>query len=170
VVRRLRVTDRTALVIDLLRIESFSAARDLFDRRCSRLLTEYDLDADLRAGTGRTGTGRSGGYSRVEPGAQAESERRLHRLLRRAGLTGWTPQYAVRLPSGVRYVDGRVSRAASRIEVDGVARTATVRTDSGRSRAQNELIAGGWRVLRVTWAMLTRHPDAVIAQIANSGA
>ena len=88
--------------------------------------------------------------------------------MRRAGLTGWTPQYAVRLPSGVRYVDVAFPEHRLAIEVDGH-RThgdGSDRFEDDRVR-QNELIAAGWRVLRVTWAMLTRHPDAVIAQIAQ---
>ncbi|HEY3717601.1 MAG TPA: type IV toxin-antitoxin system AbiEi family antitoxin domain-containing protein [Jatrophihabitantaceae bacterium] len=166
----LRVTDRTRTVIDLLRIESLSVARDLFDRALQRgWLTEYDLDADLRAGTGRTGNGQIRRLlGDLEPGAHAESERRLHRLLRRADLAGWTPQYVVRLPSGVRYLDVAFPEHRLAVEVDG-RRThgdGSDRFEDDRVR-QNELIAAGWRVLRVTWAMLTRHPDAVIAQIAQ---
>ena len=164
----LRVTDRARTVIDLLRTEPLGAAWDLLDRALQRgWVTECDLDADLRAGPGRTGNGQLRRLrGDLEPGAQAESERRLHRLLRRAGVAGWTPQYAVRLPSGVRYIDVAFAEQRLAIEVDG-RRTHgddSDRFEDDRAR-QNELIAAGWRVIRVTWTMLMRYPDAVIAQI-----
>lgn len=166
----LRVTDRARTVVDLLRTEPIGTARDLLDPALQQgWLTEYDLDADLRAGPGRTGNGQLRRLrGELEPGAQAESERRLHRLLRRAGLTGWTPQHAVRLPNGVRYIDVAFAEQRLAIEVDGrrAHGDGSDRFEDDRAR-QNELIAAGWRVIRVTWAMLTRYPDAIIAQIAQ---
>jgi len=166
----LPITDRVRTVIDLLRTERLDVARTLLDRAIQQgWLSEFELDADIRANKGRTGNGqlkvlRFG----IEPGAQAESERRMHRLLRRAGLNGWVPQYEIQLPSGSRYLDVAFPEQRVALEVDG-RRThddKSDRFDDDRAR-QNELVALGWRVLRVTWTMLTRRPDALVHQIAQ---
>jgi very-short-patch-repair endonuclease len=103
---------------------------------------------------------------RLEPGAHAESERVLHRLLRAAGLTGWTAQFRVPLADRIAYVDVAFAGERLAIEVDGRRFhdefSDHFENDRGR---QNELMAHGWRVLRFTWRMLVDHPEAVVAKI-----
>ena len=166
----LPITDRARTVIDMLRTEAIDTARALLDRALQqRWLTEQELDADLRAGKGRTGNSQLKVLrSEIEPGAQAESERRMHRLLRRAGISGWVAQYQVQLPIGTRYIDIAFPEQRVAIEVDG-RRThdaSSDRFEDDRAR-QNELAALGWRVLRVTWTMITRRPETVLHQIAQ---
>jgi very-short-patch-repair endonuclease len=52
------------------------------------------------------------------------------------------------------------------IEVDGRRHhdDASGRFDDDRARG-NELVAVGWRVLRVTWNELVQHPDRIVAQL-----
>lgn len=82
--------------------------------------------------------------SELSPGAQAESERHLHSLLRRHDIGGWVAQYPVRLPGGVAYIDVAFPRQRIAIEVDGrrAHDVASRRFESDRV-PQNELVALG---------------------------
>jgi very-short-patch-repair endonuclease len=166
----LPVTDRARTLVDLLRTERLGAARGLLDRALQQdWLGEYDVEAAYRGEPGRTGNGQLRRLlAELEPGAQAESERRMHRLLRSAGITGWTPQYQVRLPRSIALLDIAFPEQKLAIEVDGRRyhddRSDRFETDRER---QNDLVALGWRVIRVTWTMLTQRPHAVLAQIAQ---
>jgi very-short-patch-repair endonuclease len=98
--------------------------------------------------------------------AAAVSERHLHRLLRRAGITGWTANYAV-WSNGeliavidVAFVEWRIA-----LEVDGWAYHSDVARFQRDRQRQNLLINLGWKVLRFTWADLTERPQYVLATI-----
>jgi very-short-patch-repair endonuclease len=154
-------------VVELLRTERLELARSLLDRALQQgWLQEYELDGAIRDGSGRTGNGQLRRLlAEIEPGAHAESERRLHQLLRRAAITGWVPQYEVRLPSGVAFIDIAFPEPQLAVEVDGRRHhdDGSDRFDSDRQR-HNELVAMGWRVIRVTWTMLPHPPTAVRPQ------
>jgi very-short-patch-repair endonuclease len=94
-------------------------------------------------------------------GAASVAERRLVRLLRAAGLTGWRLGYAV---SGY-LLDLAFPAARVAIEVDGWAWHSTADRFRADRRRQNALILAGWTVLRFTWDDLVHRPDAVLAQI-----
>jgi very-short-patch-repair endonuclease len=164
----LMITDRARTVIDLLRTESLATARGLLDRALQRdWVQEHDVIAAFRDERGRTGNGQLRLLvAELEPGAQAESERRLHRLLRRAGITGWVAQYEVLLAGGICYLDVALPRQRVAIEVDGRRHHGDTsdRFDDDRARG-NELVSLGWRLLRVTWAELVHHPDRIVAQL-----
>lgn len=164
----LTITDRARTVIDLLRTESAGTAREVLDRALQQhWVREHDIVAAFRDEPGRTGNRQLRLLiAAVEPGAQAESERRLHQLLRNAGITGWVAQYEMRLPGGTRFVDVALPRQRIAIEVDGRRQhdDASDRFDDDRARS-NELVALGWRVLRVTWNELVHHPDRIVAQL-----
>jgi hypothetical protein len=87
----LPITDRCRTVIDFLRSEPYGSARDLLDRALQqRWLADLDLMEAVRAEPGRAGNVQIRRLlAEIVPGAQAESERRLHRLLHRHGITGW---------------------------------------------------------------------------------
>jgi very-short-patch-repair endonuclease len=104
--------------------------------------------------------------ARLVDGAEAQSERLLHRLLRANGITGWVGNYRVLVGGVVRaridvaFVDLRIA-----IEVDGFAyHSDRERFQRDRTR-QNLLVGLGWTVLRFTWADLHDRPDHVIAVI-----
>ena len=86
----LPITDRERTVVDLLRAEHRCAARDLLDRALQQgWLDEGWLTKAIRDGPGRTGNSQLRLLlAAIEPGAHAESERKLHAILRRAGLVG----------------------------------------------------------------------------------
>jgi len=166
----LPITDRARTVIDLLRTERYGPASDLLDRALQQgWVDELGLVHAVSSELGRTGnTQLRLLLAAIEPGAQAESERVLHQILRRGLLTGWVPQYAIDTPTGTAYADVAFPEQRIVIEVDG-RRHHDVDSDrfEGDRERQNQLIALGWRVLRFTWKRLTQHPDAVLAEIVQ---
>jgi len=164
----LPVTTERRTVVDLLRTEPFAAALDLLDRTLrTGLMSEAILRDTIRREPGRSGNLQLRELiDGIEPGAHAESERRLHTILRRAKLVGWRPQYRIRLPAGTAFADEAFPDYRIAIEVDG-RRTHDVHSDqfeTDRLR-QNEIVLLGWRVLRFTWSELTYRPERVLAKI-----
>jgi very-short-patch-repair endonuclease len=166
----LRVTNRPRTVIDLLRTEGYGPARDLRDRALSqRWMDELAIARSISAQLGRTGNAQLRRLlAELEPGAQAESERVLHAILRHAGLTGWRPQFRVRLGPRTAYVDVAFPDRLIAIEVDGRRYHGddSDRFEDDRIR-QNDLVAHGWRVLRFTWRQLTEQPQLVLSRIVQ---
>jgi very-short-patch-repair endonuclease len=166
----LLVTGRLRTLIDLLRTERYDGARDLFDRA----LRQGWLDGQWLLRAVHDEPGRTGNrqlrrlVAESEPGAQAESERALHRILRAGGFRGWVAQHRVRLPGRVAYIDVAFPKQLLAIEVDGrrYHDEFSDRFEDDRMR-QNELMAHGWRVLRFTWRALQDDPGRVRAKIAQ---
>jgi very-short-patch-repair endonuclease len=165
---RLRVTTRTWTVLDHLGRLPDSEAFRLADRSLQRgWLTSTDLDQRLREYPGRRGNrllreiaGRCG------DGAAAESERVLHRLLQRAGVSGWVPNHRIWSDGAlIAVADVAVPAAGLIIEIDGWAFHSDVDRFQRDRQRQNALVALGWRVVRFTWADLTQRPGYVIAMI-----
>ncbi|WP_345425112.1 type IV toxin-antitoxin system AbiEi family antitoxin domain-containing protein [Actinomycetospora chlora] len=107
----------------------------------------------------------------AEGGARSEAERDALRSLTRAGLRGWTPNLAVDLPGFGRVViDIAFPAHRIAIEVDGWAFHRDVDRFRRDGLRQNEVVIGGWRVIRVTWYDLQETPgylaDAVRRAIA----
>jgi very-short-patch-repair endonuclease len=166
----LPVTNRARTIIDLLRTERIDVARTLLDRAIQRHWVDVaDVGRSISNGLGRAGNVQLRELlAGLEPGADAESERRLHRLLRTAGLTGWVPQYEIRLAGRRCYVDVAFPDLNLAIEVDGKLTHDVLsdRFEDDRER-QNALVGAGWRVLRFTWRQLNDRPDWVLQQIVQ---
>lgn len=98
--------------------------------------------------------------SRNEPWSAAE--RRMHRLLREAGITGWKGNREVGTRTRTYVLD--VIFAAERLvlEIDGRLHEDDPDLFESDRWRQNWLVLHGYRVLRFTWAMLRDHPDEVI--------
>lgn len=132
----------------------------------TRAATVDTMREALRKAGGRRGNGVRKVWlldSRDEPWSAAE--RRAHRLLRRAGITGWQANLPVLLDARLYYVDIAFKREMLAVEIDGrLHETEEDLFESDRWR-QNALVQAGWRVLRFTWAMLRDHPQMVVAAI-----
>jgi len=101
----------------------------------------------------------------VVVGAETESERRLHRLLSRAGLTGWTANHAAAIRGRPVRIDVAFRAHKIAIEIDGFAyHSDRARYQQDRNR-QNLLVLDGWTVLRFTWEDITDRPGQVLAAI-----
>lgn len=169
----LPVTSRRWTVLDLLATLPYSRASVLADRAVQRgWIAQRDCSDRLAALPKRPGNTQLRRLaSMMGDGAAAESERVLHRLLRRGGVTGWRPNYEVWAGGElVGVLDVALPARRIAIEVDGMAHHVDVdRFRRDRAR-QNALVALGWTVLRFTWADLTERPGYVIATIRRLAA
>ena len=170
---RLPVTAREWTVLDLLgglpraealRLADRAVQRGWLDERsCERRLAEHPKrrgNAQLRHVARRLGDG-----------AAAESERLLHQLLRRAGITGWVANQEIWSDGELLgVVDVTVPARRIAIEVDGMAYHVDVDRFRRDRAKQNALVALGWTVLRFTWADLTERPGYVVAMLRRLAA
>ena len=134
-----------------------------------RVLTRGQLAEATRQRLGRRGTRQLVRLLELtRTGAASRAERRLHGLLRTAGIRGWRAGVEVRDGTGViAVVDLLFARERVVVEVDGW------RAHSGRAafvrdlRRQNRLEDAGYRVLRVSWDDLVERPDEVVTRITR---
>lgn len=96
----------------------------------------------------------------AEGGARSEAERDAARLLRRAGITGWTANLPVDLPGfGRAVIDIAFPGHRIAVEIDGWAFHRDVDRFRRDGLRQNEVVIGGWRVIRVSWYDLQETPE-----------
>lgn len=166
--RGMPVTTRAETLLDCIGWLGFGDAAALADRAIQqRWLAVADVRQRLEDQPGRWGNKQVRALlPQIGDGAAAESERRLHRLLRAAGIHGWTPNLGV-VMDGQRFeIDVAFVGLRLAIEVDGRRyHSADARFQADRTK-QNALIAAGWRVLRFTWADIVERPRDVIAAIS----
>ncbi|GLZ48800.1 hypothetical protein Acsp06_49850 [Actinomycetospora sp. NBRC 106375] len=99
-------------------------------------------------------------------GARSEAERRMHRLLRDAGVGGWFADHPVDVPRyGRALLDLAFPAARVLVEIDGWAYHRDLPAFRRDIARQNALVLAGWTVLRVTWHDLEVDPDAVLATV-----
>jgi len=165
----LPLTARVRSALDLLAELDIVEATTFADRAISqRWLTIADLRGRLLAplpGNVRIRTV----LRTLTDGAEAESERRLHQLLRAHSITGWTANYPV-LVGGALVARLDIAFVARRIaiEVDGFAyHRDRDRFQRDRTR-QNALVNLGWTVLRFTWQDITARPGLLIATVRST--
>ena len=160
--RGVRVTTPAMTALDLASGET--EAIDLALRTRSATL-EQMKDA-LRLTPGRRGNQQRLRHlldSRDEPWSAAE--RLAHRLLRQARISGWRSNHPVVVDGRLFYVDIAFVRARLAVEIDGRLHELDAGVFENDRWRQNALVLDGWTVLRFTWAMLTRHPEVVVATI-----
>lgn len=119
-----------------------------------------DLHAELARMPGRSGQDtrrRVLHASTTRPWSMAE--RRLHALLREAGIEGWTGNAPIDLPCGVRFGDVVFRRERVCLEVDGYEHHAGWTAFNTDRERHDELVAAGWRVLHFTWLHIAQQPD-----------
>jgi very-short-patch-repair endonuclease len=166
---RALVTTRARTLLDCVgRLPADDAERLVVWATTRELLTADALEAALTRGPRWGDAQRRLALADVRRGTLSAAERRLHRILRRAGLIGW------RFDQVLRDDDGIVGRAdvlfaAERlvVEVDGFEHHAFAQFQADRDK-QNRLMLAGYTVLRFTWADLTGRPTYVADQIART--
>lgn len=171
----LPITSRRWTLLDVIGRMPASTAQRLADRALQqRWLTRADIAERLRRYPSRTGNKRLRlvlTYS--ADGAAARSERKLHALLRRAGIDGWLPNFELwHNGTLVAVLDVALPERKLALEVDGWAFHSDVDRFISDRRRQNMLVGLGWTVLRFTWVDLTQRPDLVartIRQVLDSG-
>jgi very-short-patch-repair endonuclease len=163
----LPVTTRVETLLDCLGWLRFNEAVTLADRSKQQgWLQATDIERRLKGQSGRWGNRQ---LRMLLPnfcdGAHSEAERRLHTLLRGAGITGWKANFAVTVPGGRFVIDAAFVRQRVAIEIDGYGPHSSREAFQGDRTKSNLLIAAGWTVLRFTWSDLVDRPDYVIATI-----
>lgn len=164
----LPVTTRARTVVDATATLPRKTGGALMDRALARRRVTLDsLRAAYRRAMGRRGTARVAALLVLAAGgARSEAERRLHAVLRSAGIVGWIADHRIVLPAwGPAVADIAFPAQRLVIEVDGWAfhrDLAAFRRDAQR---QNALVVAGWTVVRVTWHDIVGDPDTVIATI-----
>lgn len=133
-----------------------------------RQITIRQLTEALAATPGRRGNAaRRVMVSDSRDAPWSELERRAHRLLRAAGITGWSSNVLVDTAAGEYIVDIAFHHLPLCIEFDGRAHHGTDRFDDDRLRG-NELLLAGKLVLHFTWLMVDRHPDLVVGTVQRA--
>ena len=162
----LAVTDRRRSAIDHLAGCNFATATAFADRAISQgWCSLADLERRLETRTVGNAMVRRV-LKTLTIGAEAESERRLQRLLRRAGIREWVGNHEV-FDRGrfVARIDVAFPAHKLAIEVDGFAYHSERARFQRDRRRQNDLVALGWTVLRFTWSDLVDRPGYVLAAI-----
>ena len=85
--------------------------------------------------------------------------------MRGAGIGGWRVNRRRRIGSVPVQPDFLLLHARLVVEVDGWAFHSDPQTFENDRRRQNQLVAGGWKVLRFTWGQLQHQPEWVVAQV-----
>jgi very-short-patch-repair endonuclease len=164
----LPLTTRVWSLLDHLGTLSVPEGLRLVDRAIQRRWIERrDLSRRLEDCPGRRGNRVIRALvAATADGAAAQSERVLHRLLRRAGIRSWKANHGVFVAGRlVAVIDIAILRRRLAIEVDGYAYHSDVdRFERDRHR-QNALVSLGWTVLRFTWRDLTERPQYVVHAI-----
>ena len=167
---RAAVTDLRRTIFDCLgRLDDRQSEQLMIWAVTRELFTRANLELAVQSRPGRWGNKRRRrALADTRTGALGASERRLHELLRGAGITGWLADQ--RVSDG----DGLIGRAAVLfgavglvIEIDGMANHGEASFQSDRTR-QNRVVNAGYTVLRFTWQDLTERPAAVLRQIRTA--
>ena len=101
--------------------------------------------------------------SRAVPWSAAE--RRFHRLLHEAGITGWRGNTSLTLNGVKLYTDVRFDQQRLVVEIDGREFHTKPEVFESDRRRQNALVLDGWCVLRFTVRMIDDEPEMVIATV-----
>jgi very-short-patch-repair endonuclease len=160
----LPVTSPARTVLDLAtRLTPHHLARAINEAQVQRRLTPHSLNEQFKRYPNHRGTAALRAATTTDPAfTRSEAERRLLDLIRAARLP--QPRTNVRVRS--HEVDFLWSDQRLIVEVDGFAFHST-RAAFERDRIRDaDLIAAGYRVIRVTWRQLTDAPAAVVASLA----
>jgi len=170
-VRGLRLVAPVDALLDTLITVSEQRSRELLDTALQ--LRWITVESWSDAVTARLGRGRLGATrlrmlgQRITDGTHSDGERRCAGLFRRAGITGWVPNFVLRDSRGlpIAELDFAFPHLRLCVEIDGrEAHSGAIAFERDRRR-QNALVLDGWTVLRFTWHQIVHEPEWVIAQV-----
>jgi very-short-patch-repair endonuclease len=162
----LPITTRTETLLDCLGWIRPTEACTLLDRAFQqKWLRPLDLRFRLDDQPGRWGNRQlSDLLAQSEPGTEAESERRLIRILRTHGISGWTPNLPVTIDGRRFRIDLAFKQLKIAVEVEGWAFHRDVARRDADLAKLNGLTAAGWRVLVFNWAQVN-DPEYVLSKL-----
>lgn len=168
-----RVVSKAYAVVDAAAELGLRRGAELMDRALlGERVTLEALRSAHRARLGRPGSRTVARLLALAAGgARSEAERRLHALLRSAGIAGWVADHPVVLPGyGPAVLDIAFPQARVLVEVDGWAYHRDLPAFRRDQERQNALVLAGWTVLRVNWHALEGDPAGVLAMITAATA
>ncbi len=163
-----RLTGARSTALDCLALLPFAEAERLMAWvRTREVITVSHLAADVEERRGRPGVEQLRRLlAMTRDGALSEAERRLHQILRGAGIQGWeTNQPMVVGARVVARADVLFRAPKVIVEVDG--RLAHADFEVERQRL-NALTLAGYTVLRFTWRQLVDRPWQVREQVEEA--
>ena len=166
--RGLRFLTRTMTAIDLIPELGGALVDDLL--RKDRTGTQLKLlNRALALTPGRVGNqARRLLLERSRANAWSEAERELHDLLDAAGITGWSANFPIREDGRTLHPDVAFRACRLIVEVDGYRFHSDREIFETDRERQNLLVLNGWRVIRLTWRMITERPTWVIGLIRRA--
>jgi len=165
-VDRVAITSAARTCLDLAR----AGQPDLLDTalRLSKV-TQSELDLSITLSRGRRGQLRArAARNAVVNNPWSSPERAAHKLLREAGITGWTANQPVRVKDGRRFPDILFEAIKLMVEIDGRAHHGTQAARDADFRRQNQFVRTGWTVLRFTPAELANEPNDIVAAVRET--
>jgi very-short-patch-repair endonuclease len=167
VVDGLPTTTRLRTAVDVAHLMPLVQAQPILDRMLVLDMVTLDhltraIDASRRAGSAQArALMRSAGDL-----AAAESERHARRVLRKAGITGWTPNHSVVVRGGRTIkVDLALKRLTIAIEVKGWIFHSKADRAKGDDDRITDLQLAGWFVIPVGWLELMSDPEGFVAKV-----
>jgi very-short-patch-repair endonuclease len=165
-VQGLRLTHPALTALDLCATVGGDGLDEVLPTRAARLSDLQRARELTRHRRGSAAVQRLLDESRNEPWSAAE--RRLHRMLHEAGISGWTANHRVCTGSLTYYLDIAFARERLGLEVDGRRHHDDAAVFEADRWRQNWLVLAGWRIIRFTWSMLTEHPAQVILTVREA--
>jgi very-short-patch-repair endonuclease len=176
--KRIPVTNPLRTMVDLAAVLPPDELEDALDAGLAYpSLFSVTAVAAMRARLARQGRTGTGVLRKVleeralgDAVSDSELEKRMAKLLRRAGLPAAVFHCVVRTPGGVflAEVDFAYPEIRLAIEVDGFGVHGTPRAMAKDFVRQNGLVPYGWRVLRFTWRQVVRQPEMVARTIGEA--
>ena len=163
---RITVTTPARTCLDLARL----GVEDRLEAALrQRRLNQGELQTSLELGRGTRGQRRARtARASAADNPWSQPERAAHRLLRSAGITGWTGNTPVTTQDGIRYPDILFDKVKLLVEIDGRAHHSSPEAFEADRRRQNQLVLAGWTVLRFTPQQLAERPADVVALIRGT--
>lgn len=160
---RLRFTQPELTALDLCVATDGESIDQVLGQRAATLNHLHQAMALTRHRTGNPGRRRLLLDSRDKPWSSAE--RRLHRVLRDAGISGWKGNEPLIVDGQKIHPDVLFARERVVIEVDGREFHSKSSVFESDRRRQNALVVHGYCVLRFTVRMIEDEPDMVVATV-----
>jgi len=146
-----RFTDASLSAIWLAATDEGVAIDEALRRRVATLDSLTCALASMKSASGNAERRRVLHESRENPWSQGE--RRLHAWLFTAGYRGWKGNYPVTVNGHSYFLDVAFPGEKVAIEFDGLGFHQTREQLLAVHRRQNDLVAAGWRMLRVSWTL-----------------
>lgn len=160
---RLRYTQPELTALDLCADTDGESIDRVLGRRAATLNQLHQAMALTGNRTGNPGRRRLLLESRAKPWSAAE--RRLHRLLRDAGITGWEGNEPLLIDGQKVHPDVLFSGRRLILEVDGREFHSEPEVFESDRHRQNAFVLQGYCVLRFTVRMIDDEPEMVIAAV-----